>query len=229
MYYNEVHVPTFLEMYRGGGKLRRGFSLRGVESKKCQTVSLHENECGEDAELICSLPSHVIYSRQQVKNLLSDHDKLEMFQEGEDHTPDEISEEEKWKKEVAILDRVTPLLGERGKIMRKNIEEFQANTTPEAKLANQIDKMNAIPQALEYERQGYKRMEEFYPWTLERLTDPLLIKICRILIKNEFKEWNIPYRVKYHTLIMLNGDESLYQEGMERFEKNGKYKGTSFF
>ncbi len=133
------------------------------------------------------------------------------------------------RREVAILDRVTPLLGEYGKIMRQNVEEFQANITPEAKLANQIDKMNACVQALEYERQEYKRMEEFYPWTLERLTDPVLIKICKILIKKEFNEWNIPYRVRYHTLIILNGDESLYQEGMERFEKDGKYKGKSFF
>ena len=53
-----------------------------------------------------------------------------------------------------------------------------------------------------------KRLEEFYPYTRERLTGPILITVFDELMKREINGMN-PY-MKYYTLLMCKGDREKY-------------------
>jgi hypothetical protein len=54
-------------------------------------------------------------------------------------------------------------------------------STPRAQLAHQLDKLDAGVKALFYENLGFDT-SEFYPYTMDRLSDPTLIKIFERLL-----------------------------------------------
>jgi len=49
-----------------------------------------------------------------------------------------------------------------GKKYIKLLKEFNEQKSPEAKFLKQIDKLEMVLQALEYERAGYKNLNEFW-------------------------------------------------------------------
>lgn len=55
-------------------------------------------------------------------------------------------------------------------------------------------------QALQYEADGYEKVSDFFSWTQEKLTDPLLIQIWDILLYQEFYA-DVHYQ--YMTLLEL--------------------------
>lgn len=64
--------------------------------------------------------------------------------------------------------------------------EYEQQKTREAIAAKQLDIMDTSVQALHYWRLGYKSVHDFFPWTHEKLHDPLLVKIWSILINSHF-------------------------------------------
>jgi len=78
-----------------------------------------------------------------------------------------MGDEEKLKKERTAMESMTQPLGEVGKEIMRLWEEFEARKTPEAKFAKEIDKLEMVFQAFEYERtrKGLNSgIHSFYDW-----------------------------------------------------------------
>lgn len=85
-----------------------------------------------------------------------------------DITPsDGIPKAEKSRREQEALDRMCKLLGG-GSIAKEVGElwmEYEGNSSPEAKIVKDLDKVEMILQALEYEKEQGKDLEEFFQST----------------------------------------------------------------
>ncbi|CAN8287796.1 unnamed protein product [Cochlearia groenlandica] len=78
-----------------------------------------------------------------------------------------ISKEEKNRRETEALEHMCKLLGggERAKEITELWREYEANASPEAKVVKDFDKLEMILQALEYEQEQGKDLEEFFEST----------------------------------------------------------------
>ncbi|BBG92947.1 Metal-dependent phosphohydrolase, partial [Prunus dulcis] len=85
-----------------------------------------------------------------------------------DITPsDGVPKAEKSRREQEALDQMCKLLGG-GKIAEEIGElwmEYEGNSSPEAKIVKDLDKVEMILQALEYEKDQGKDLEEFFQST----------------------------------------------------------------
>lgn len=85
-----------------------------------------------------------------------------------DITPsDGVPKAEKSRKEREALEHMCELLGaeSRAKEMSELWNEYEENSTPEAKIVKDFDKVEMILQALEYENEQGKDLEEFFQST----------------------------------------------------------------
>ncbi|KAL9300455.1 putative HD/PDEase domain, metal-dependent nucleoside 5'-monophosphatase [Arabidopsis thaliana] len=78
-----------------------------------------------------------------------------------------ISKEEKNRRESEALEHMCKLLGggERAKEIAELWREYEENSSPEAKVVKDFDKVELILQALEYEQDQGKDLEEFFQST----------------------------------------------------------------
>ncbi|CAG7866456.1 unnamed protein product [Brassica rapa] len=78
-----------------------------------------------------------------------------------------VSKEEKNRRESEALEHMCKLLGggERAEEIAELWREYEANASPEAKLVKDFDKLEMILQALEYEQEQGKDLEEFFQST----------------------------------------------------------------
>lgn len=62
-------------------------------------------------------------------------------------------------------------------------EEFENQKTPEAILVKEIDKIEMVIQALEYQRAGYdpKRLDTFWNSVQKKVQDPALLRLLEVL------------------------------------------------
>ncbi|GAU20942.1 hypothetical protein TSUD_200910 [Trifolium subterraneum] len=87
-----------------------------------------------------------------------------------DITPlDGISKAEKSEQEQAALDYMCKIIGvgegSRGKEITELWMEYEANSSPEAKFVKDLDKVEMILQALDYEDEQEKDLDEFFQST----------------------------------------------------------------
>ncbi|KAI4335496.1 hypothetical protein L6164_014136 [Bauhinia variegata] len=85
-----------------------------------------------------------------------------------DITPsDGVSKEEKCRREQEALDHMCKVLGggSRAKEIADLWMEYEANSSPEAKFVKDLDKVEMILQALEYENEQGKDLNEFFQST----------------------------------------------------------------
>jgi 5'-deoxynucleotidase YfbR-like HD superfamily hydrolase len=86
-------------------------------------------------------------------------------------------EKDKRGKETAAMEFISGNLGEEGRVIRALWEEFEANQTPEAKVANQLDKLQATIKAVEYEKAGEKVSAlQFWNGYIGKIDDPLILR-----------------------------------------------------
>ncbi|KAJ6362164.1 hypothetical protein OIU78_002550 [Salix suchowensis] len=89
-----------------------------------------------------------------------------------DITPsDGVPKAEKSRKEREALEHMCKLLGaeSRAKEMSELWNEYEENSTPEAKIVKDFDKVEMILQALEYENEQGRDLEEFFQSTAGKL------------------------------------------------------------
>ena len=91
--------------------------------------------------------------------------------------------------------------------------EYEEQQTLESQIIMQLDKLDAAIQALEYEKMGYD-VTEFYPYTLSKIQDPVLIKILKLLLENPYPHINA--YTQYFFLLEHSGDESAFHETMQK-------------
>ncbi|KAK7576235.1 hypothetical protein V9T40_012521 [Parthenolecanium corni] len=92
-----------------------------------------------------------------------------------------ISADEKRKKEQAAMEQITRLMPTNGLYMRQLFDEYENQTSSEAKLVKEFDRLDMIIQAFEYEKQdgsaNVGRLEDFFVSTEGKFATPFIKSI----------------------------------------------------
>ncbi len=104
-----------------------------------------------------------------------------------DHTPEELSKEEKKKLENNAFNEIIKNLPNLIKLQYLQIwKEYQENNSPESKIVHQIDKLEMVLQAKIYEKDGHShnKLESFFESARIDITDPKLKELFTKIIKD---------------------------------------------
>jgi putative hydrolase of HD superfamily len=161
-------VELFFEYAHLKQIYRTGWLKRGVPEEKCESVADH---CYGVALL-----SYVIAQEyrpdldiSKVMMLALIHDLPESI--AGDKTPGDLTPEEKIENEREACRRIFTNFPHGDKYV-KLWAEYVAQDSEEAKFVHQVDKLEMALQAALYEHQGWKNLEEFFPYVKERIHDP---------------------------------------------------------
>ncbi len=211
---NLYDVSVVREVKNWLSKARTWWLDRNVSKDIAETVLQHINKCVKAAHIFAIRHPEYI----EALELLRYHDTPE-WQE-EDYTPGQISKEEKYRREKAVMERLIhkgPLGGKAYDLWMR----FETSNDEVVLVAHDFDKIDAWVQALEYEVRGvwnidgeWKKMSDFFEYTLSRITNPILKRIYEILLEKRYPQIN--YYDQYFFLLKCDGDMELYKQHMEQ-------------
>ncbi|CAA0837289.1 Metal-dependent phosphohydrolase [Striga hermonthica] len=140
---------------------RAGWVRRGV--KEPESIADHMYRMGLMALIASDIPG---VNREKCMKIAIVHDIAEAIV-GDITPSDGIPKEEKSRREQEALKNMCELLGggERAEEIRDLWMEYEDNSSMEAKLVKDFDKVEMILQALEYENEQSKNLEEFFEST----------------------------------------------------------------
>jgi len=177
-------ITEFLQM---AGRLKRvkragWISWVGIESP--ESVADHSYRSALIAMCIADLKG---IDAEKLMRMLLLHDLHEAIIGDYDYfAKKQIGEQEVKKRELEAIKRVLKVLPEKFRQKYLSLwDEFEEQRTPEAKIARQIDKLEMIFQALEYEREGYnkEKLDVFWRNVKQEIEDEDLKEIFKILAK----------------------------------------------
>ncbi|AHB41693.1 hypothetical protein P148_SR1C00001G0905 [candidate division SR1 bacterium RAAC1_SR1_1] len=198
------------EIKQGLDKIRTGWQKRNIAEEIAETIRQHSKKVEKAARIYGEHFPDI--DQNKLIKMAKIHDIAEYKEK--DYVPGEISPEEKHEREKAVVLELQESLGEKGSELFDLWMEFEKQETKEAQIVKQLDQLDASVQAMEYEKLGYDNVKNFYPYTLERLRDPVLIKVLEILLKKEFTAINA--YDQYFTLLECNGDDIIFKEKMKK-------------
>ncbi|XP_020196052.1 uncharacterized protein [Aegilops tauschii subsp. strangulata] len=148
--------------YRLKTTKRAGWVRRGVPGP--ESVADHMYRMGVMALVAADLPAGV--NRDRCVKMAIVHDIAEAIV-GDITPADGVPKEEKSRREKEALDHMCALLGggSRADEIRELWMEYENNATLEAKVVKDFDKVEMILQALEYEKEQGRDLEEFFQST----------------------------------------------------------------
>lgn len=165
-------VTSLKTLHRLKNLKRKGWLLRGVPPKMCESVA---NHCYAAAKAGFHYTGDL-----HLTAMLLVHDWPEAI--SGDFTPhDKIDPQVKHSLEYEAMQRITKPLPYGNSVMGLWLE-YEDRTTARAKLAHQLDKLDAGIKAFHYENLGFN-VSEFYPYTMQKLTDPVLIESFEKLLQ----------------------------------------------
>ncbi|PIA37034.1 hypothetical protein AQUCO_03100053v1 [Aquilegia coerulea] len=151
---------------------RTGWVRRGIENP--ESIADHMYRMGLMALIALDFPPGV--DRNKCVKMAIVHDIAEAIV-GDITPADGVPKEEKSRREREALDHMCKLLG--GGVRAKEISElwmeYEENSSPEAKLVKDFDKVEMILQALEYENEQGKNLDEFFQSTAGIHFEPLCV------------------------------------------------------
>lgn len=180
--HDRFHALAFLvSIYKLKALPRRGWRKRGIckEDWVPESVGAHTFGVSTLAELIVdrTVPEWRNVDEAKLRSMILFHDVGE-FEVG-DYTPDEkhsIDEEQEveYLSSMSCYDGLTNL-----SFLLTNFQEYENKSTPEAKLAFQLDKLDALIQAYIY-KDRFSSLDDYLQFTrdqLRHITSPRLLKI----------------------------------------------------
>lgn len=155
---------------------RRGWVDRGI--KNSETV-------GEHTEELINLAKSYYPFIPGLTKMLKIHDWPETDEKlGDIRTDNFCPEDHRWSKEkkyeaeLRAMEKICSKLGSGGKKIMQLWLEFEEEKTDRAKIARELDKLQAIKKAIQYETQGETVIaQEFIDHDGAKITKPELIKI----------------------------------------------------
>ena len=151
---------------------REGWLIRGVPRDQCESVWNHSLNTARASWAYTQDPSLFL--------MMIIHDGAEPIVG--DITPyDNVNPAEKSRLETEAMKRITFSLPYGSRLMELWLE-YEAGTTQRAKTGKQLDKLDAVVQALIYESKGFE-VSEFYDYTREGLINPRLLMVFDRLLK----------------------------------------------
>lgn len=168
---------------------RAGWLLRWIPEKLAETTNAHCAKVAIATHLIITGKCYII-PQNDIRDVILTwglHDLCEW--NWINYTPHDlangvITKEWKYQAELRNLQRFTMEYND--PVPEKlwlNLENQPDNK--EYKLIHQLDKLDAGVMALNYEAHGYN-VEEFFPYTKEKLSDPFLKYVFEWLLRKEF-------------------------------------------
>lgn len=182
---------------------------RWIPEEIAETVRQHSKKVAKAAAIYGRHFPHLDQTR--LRKMGKGHDLPERKEE--DYTPGQISKQEKHKREKAVMVEIESAFGNKWSEALALWMEYEEQQTVESQLIMQLDKLDAAIQAIEYEKMGYN-VTEFYPYTLWKLHDPVLIKILKILLEKKYPHINI--YTQYFFLLENYADEIAFHEAMKK-------------
>lgn len=152
---------------------RTGWVLRNV--KDCESISGHMYRMGMMSFLLDGSQG---LDRIRVMELALVHDLAESIVG--DITPYcGISREEKLLREFSAMSEISELLGPSKEKLLELFNEYEAGKTAEAKFVKDLDRLDMVMQAFEYEKRDNCPMkhQEFFDSTKGKFSHPLVINI----------------------------------------------------
>ncbi|KAL1399527.1 hypothetical protein pipiens_008149 [Culex pipiens pipiens] len=164
----------FLELVGNLKHMKRtGWVLRNV--KDCESISGHMYRMGMMSFLLDGSQG---LDRIRVMELALVHDLAESIVG--DITPYcGISREEKLLREFSAMSEISELLGPSKDKLLELFNEYEAGKTAEAKFVKDLDRLDMVMQAFEYEKRDNCPMkhQEFFDSTKGKFSHPLVINI----------------------------------------------------
>lgn len=191
-------------------KIRTWWQKRNIAEEIAETIRQHSKKVEKAARIYGEHFPDI--DQNKLIKMAKIHDIAEYKEK--DYVPWEISPEEKHEREKAVVLELQESLWEKWSELFDLWMEFEKQETKEAQIVKQLDQLDASVQAMEYEKLWYDNVKNFYPYTLERLRDPVLIKVLEILLKKEFTAINA--YDQYFTLLECNGDDIIFKEKMKK-------------
>lgn len=100
-----------------------------------------------------------------------------------DITPnDNIPPREKQEKEYEATRKILGQIDESGELFEL-WKDFEYERTPEGKLVKELDRLEMVLQAFQYEKEHHVNLDEFYDFTAKKLTSPDLKNILREILE----------------------------------------------
>lgn len=163
-----------------GYVLREDWLRRGVPEKYVESVLAHTQKL---AKAVSLYPTEVSGLNKSRMILMAYFHDLGEYIVPHYNPQDKMISDQKHDLEREAITRLVKAAGGEAILVLDLWEEYHAKKTAEAQLVSQLDKLDAIVQAMEYERAGFESTEDFIPYTNAKLTDPLLLKILDQLNK----------------------------------------------
>lgn len=165
-----LQINQLKQLYRQGW-LREG---REIPEHQCESVADH---CfGAIVLALLVIAKHQLtVDVGKVVIMIAVHEFGEVY-DGDKTPYDNVSPDVRYAQEAASFRKILESLPE-AKIYMGLWEEMEAGITAEAQLVRQLDPLEAALQALIYERQHSKDLEEFFPYTRKKLQLPYLLEI----------------------------------------------------
>lgn len=157
---------------------RQGWLQHGIPHERCESVAEHSF----GVVVLSMLLADAFYRSLRIERVLRLallHDFGEIY--AGDLTPrDGMSSAEKAAQESASVARVFASFPNGEEYLRL-WEEYEAGSSPEARLVRQVDRLEMGLQAAVYRQQGFERLEGFFDSTRQALSSPEIIGIFEAL------------------------------------------------
>ncbi|XP_031623139.1 HD domain-containing protein 2 [Contarinia nasturtii] len=167
-------IVKFLELLGNLKHLKRtGWVLRNVGD--CETIAGHMYRMSVMTFL---LDGKSDLDRTKCMELALVHDLAEAIVG--DITPYcGVSKEEKKQREMDAMQEIAKLIAPRGQRLMELFEEYEENQTPESKFVKDLDRLDLVMQAFEYEKRDncIKTHQEFFDSNDGKFNHPLVIDL----------------------------------------------------
>ena len=168
-------MKSLIRFFRSVGSLKKTVRTGWLRAGITNPESVAEHTLRSTFIAMCIGDLKGLNTEKLMKMMLL-HDLQEALTGDYDtHAKQAFEENELRAIEVEAIQQVLSLLPKR---LKSNYfplwKEFHDKTTLEAKIARQVDKLEMLLQALEYEKEGYngKRLQAFWNYSRDQLGDP---------------------------------------------------------
>lgn len=195
---------------------RTGWIDRSVPREVAETVSAHCAKVAIATSLYIDAQGTPDMKRNKWEIVLTGwlHDLPEW--KAPDYTPNDIKN---WKitlqgkraaEFAAMRDFTQAYLDSLPEKLFQKLED--GSDTPENQLIHELDKLDAGVMALNYDARWYT-VEEFFPYTQKKLSDPFLVEAFEWLLAREFP--TLDYFYQYCTFLHFRGDIGKTREALK--------------
>lgn len=175
---------------------RAGWLRNGIPESRAESVWQHTLKVVEAARHLHEAMPHL--SPNKFALLAFIHDLAEA-QIGDITPHDGVSQKDKYEMELAAIQGIATKIGPLGRRLTELWLEFELGKSEEAVLVKQLDKLDALVQAIVYSNEGFTVFEEFRLYTETRIQNPFLQQVFQQLIRNP-ESLDDPYKTYFDLL-----------------------------